>query len=85
MIVTIVIIKGKLLFGVTNFRTLNIFHTVIRTSRTERCEEHMWKIFGLGWNVPICSYYAISRFYVCFFFSASFLFQASNSSCIPPM
>jgi len=44
MIVTTVITKIKLLSGVTNFRTLYIFHAVIRTSRTERCEEHVENI-----------------------------------------
>ena len=75
MIVTTVIIKGKLLSGVTNFRTLYIFSCTIRTSRTEKCEEHMWKIFALVWNVPICSYYSISRFVFCFFVCFSFLFS----------
>jgi hypothetical protein len=56
MVVTIVIIKGKLLTRVKNFRTLYMFHTVIPTTSAERWEEHMYKIFALEWTVPICPY-----------------------------
>jgi hypothetical protein len=79
-----VIIKGKLLSRITKFRTYTLFRTVISTSRMEKCEEHMWKIFALVWNVrtSICSYYSISRLVFCFL---CFSFFFSFLQCIIPL